>query len=104
MSFTPEFTKLLQDTSMKHAQDLKLTEVPQRVYEEAYEFLMKKYGTAMGRTNLMLNGHLITPALDGAFKAHEKVVAEERTAKLVEQKPSGRLGYSDENETGPDSV
>jgi len=88
LSFTPEFTKLLQDTSMKHPQDLKLTEVPQRVYEEAYEFLMKKYGTAMGRTNLMLNGHLITPALEGAFKAREQLVAEETIAKQIEQKQS----------------
>lgn len=72
---------------MKHPQDLKLTEVTQRVYEEAYEFLMKKYGTAMGRTNLMLNGHLITPALEGAFKAREQLVAEEKIAKQIEKQP-----------------
>lgn len=84
---TPELAKILQETSLKHPKDLQLTEVSQAVYEQVYEFLMKKYGTAMGRTNLMLNGHLLTPSLEGAFKARAQIVAEETIAKQIEQNP-----------------
>lgn len=81
MTFSPEFVKLLQDTSSRQPTDLKLMEVPQKVYEEAYEFLMKKYGGAMGRTNLMLNGQLITPKLEEAFRTRDRVVALEQAQK-----------------------
>lgn len=62
---------------MKSPKDLILTEVDQKVYEEAYEFLLKKYGGCMGRTNLMLNGHLITPTLSSAFKARANTLLEQ---------------------------
>ena len=47
---TPELAKLLQETSLKKQNDLVLWEVSQKVYEQAYEFLMNKYGGAIGRT------------------------------------------------------
>lgn len=74
---TPELSKLLQETSLKRVDDLKLWEVPQGVYDQAYEFLLNKYGGAMGRTNLMLNGHLITPTLSTAFKARAQVLLDQ---------------------------
>lgn len=71
---TPEMIKLLQDTSSRQPKDLQLTEVPQSLYEQAYEFLMNKYGGAIGRTNLMINGHLITPKLEEAFRVRDMLV------------------------------
>lgn len=87
MALTVEFQELLLDTSIKHPRDLILREVSQKVYEEAYEFLTKKYGGAMGRTNLMLNGHLITPKIEQAMATRERVVADQNIAKQLEQKP-----------------
>lgn len=69
-----EFSALLRKTSESRPKDLILTEVSQKIYEESYEFLLNKYGGAMGRTNLMLNGHLITPDIESAAKAREMIV------------------------------
>lgn len=87
MTLSPDFVKLLQDTSTKKIDDLRLTEVSQKVYEEAYEFLLKKYGQPFGRTNLMLNGHLITPKLEEAFRAKTALLLQQEkdVAKLVQE-------------------
>lgn len=87
MALTVEFQELLLDTSIKHPRDLILREVSQKLYEEAYEFLSKKYGGAMGRTNLLLNGHLITPKIEQAMATHERIVADQNITRRIEKKP-----------------
>lgn len=71
---SPELAALMRKTAETHAKDLVLTEVSQDLYEQAYEFLITKYGTAFGRTNIMLNGHLITPDLKSAHAAAKKIL------------------------------
>lgn len=75
LPMTPELAKILQETSLKRVNDLTLWEVDQKVYVQVYEFLMSKYGAAMGRTNIMLNGHLITPTLDSATRIKANILS-----------------------------